>query len=306
MISNEEIADRLTHIGQLYRLKENFLQSRAFLSAAKVVEDLPVFLEKTKFNEHDDVDRQINAVIRELLTTGESRLLKELEAELPNAGLDLSWIPGVGPLEASRLARKYRIQTMVELLAVLEPIRRKEPEFYRRVLDGMERRELKRVERKRLRPLAVEILSALRACPHVLEAELAGSWRRGRRTVKDLDIVIGVDRPEAVRSVKRVAKKLGRIIWSSDSRIRIRCRIEDLSINVDLLLADVDRYGASLLYYTGSKEFNRRMRSVAKVIGLKLTEYGVYRDELWLGGRTEREVFEILGLDYVRPEERII
>jgi DNA polymerase (family 10) len=306
-LSNTDVAAKLLRIGQLYQLKKDRWRARAFLNAAKIVEDLPEHVMELDLLAIEGIGQSVDAVIQDLCATGTCRKLEKLEAEFPDAGLDLTWIPGIGPVKAKELVDRWGVSTMQELLVELEQNGKEESELYGRILDGMARKGQGRLSRFTVKPFADRLVNALLACPHIDRVEIAGSWRRNRLTVKDLDVLIGADasyKKLAAEEASGVAEKYGEIESSGEIKIRFRHVEKQFSIDIDFLVADIDCWGAALNYFTGSKAHNERLRTIAKAIGLKVNEYGIFRGNIRIGGEKETDLYEILGLDYVNPEDR--
>ena len=303
-LSNQEIADRLNRIGQLYQLQKDRWRSKAFLDASKVIEDLPETIRQTELLEFDSIDKSVSDVIDELWATNTCFRLEELEKQFPDNALDLTWISGVGPVTAQKIAEQWGAGTLEGLLEALEFTSNVGSDLYEKVLAGLERKKQGRLPRKLLEPLAADLVAALTTGKYIIKVELAGSWRRGRLTLKDLDVLIGVDCREALPEIRKIASKFGKIETAGESKIHFRHVNKQFSVNIDFQIADIDCWGAALCYFTGSKAFNERLRSIAKALGMKLNEYGIFRDNIRIGGFTEEEIFTVLGLDYVKPENR--
>jgi len=306
-LSNQDVADRLFRIGQLYQLKNDRWRSRTFLNAAKIVEDLSEHVMEINLLELEGIGQAVEAVIHDLCATGTCRKLEALEAEFPDAALDLIWIPGIGPKRAQETAKRWGARTLEELLEALEIAGETGGDLYDRVMDGLRRKRQGRLSRWTVEPFAEAMMLSIAQCGHVQKATVAGSWRRGRLTVKDLDVLIAADEgwlDKAREEVMALAETLGTITSAGPTKIRWRYVCQKYSIDVDFLLVDIDCWGSALCYFTGSKSHNERLRSMAKAIGLKVNEYGVFRGEVRIGGAKETDLYEILGLEYVEPKDR--
>jgi DNA polymerase (family 10) len=150
-------------------------------------------------------------------------------------------------------------------------------------------------------PVAEEIVAMLRKkCPGC-PVHLAGSIRRRRETAKDIDLLVASDEPVRVMEVFTALPLVSEITASGETKSSIRTRE---GIQVDLRVVETKSLGAALCYFTGSKAHNIRIRDLAVRQGLKINEYGIFKGEKWLGGRTEEEVFQAVGLPYIPPELR--
>jgi len=302
-MKTSEISDTLYKLGQLYQLKKDRFRSRAFLDASKIVEDCPVTASVFDILSLDGIGEFAFHVIKELYSTGSCFELQELEIEFPDAALDLTWISGISSIGAQKIAKQYQVKSMEELLEKLE-CSKADLDLYQKVLVGIEKKTSKRIPREKLNDLVRYIIDRINTCSHVKNTEIVGSWRRERLTLKDLDILIGIDNPKALSQIRLEVDKLGRIDSIGESKIRIYHSCNDFSINIDFQIVDIDNFGAALLYFTGSKSYNNHIRSIAKAIGLKLNEYGLYRDGLRIAGKSEEEIFKILHIPYVEPRNR--
>jgi DNA polymerase (family 10) len=306
-LSNTEVAQKLLRIGQLYQLKKDRWRARAFLDASKIVEDLPEHVMELDLLAIEGIGQAIDSVIQDLCATGTSTKLERLEAEFPDAALDFTFMPGIGPVKAEQLAARWGVTTMDELLFVLEDSGLEDSELYNRILDGLARKKQGRLSRFAVASLVERLVFALGECPHIDRVEVAGSWRRRRLTVKDLDVLIGADagwKDLAVEEARSVAERYGTLESAGETKIRFRHVGEKFSIDVDFLVVDIDCWGSALNYFTGSKMHNERLRAIAKAVGLKVNEYGIFRGDIRIGGTDEHDLYEILGLEYAEPHDR--
>ena len=306
-LTNKEVADLLYRIGQLYLLADDRWRSRTFLNAARVVEDLSEHVMETDLSSVSGIGPAVKSAIQDLCATGSCRRLRKLETMFPDAALDLTWIPGIGPVKAQELTEHWGVTTMEDLAEALEASETPDPLLHERVLRGLKRKQQGRISRKIIEPFARVLISELSACPHVRRVEIAGSWRRGRVTLKDLDVLLATDdgwHDQALAEIVEVAGRLGMIESSGQSKVRFRHIDVEFTIDVDLLLVNSDSWGSALCYFTGSKNHNERLRSIAKALGMKVNEYGIFRDNLRIGGAKEEDLYQILGIPYVEPINR--
>ncbi len=150
-------------------------------------------------------------------------------------------------------------------------------------------------------PLAQAIVAGLRAGAPVRAIAVAGSFRRARETVGDLDILVTSEEPEKVFDAFSRLPAVGEVRLRGPTKETVVLRS---GLQVDLRVVEPEAFGAALQYFTGSKDHNVRLRSLARDHGLKVNEYGVYRGEERIAGRTEEEVYRALGLSLIPPELR--
>ena len=314
-ILNSEIADIFNKIADLLEIEgENQYKVRAYRQAARTIENLSVSLEEMVKKGEDltqfyGIGKELAKKIEELVNTGNLDFLKRLEQRIPPSLLDFLKIPGMGPKKAGVLYRKLNITTLDELKeAVLKGKLRGlsgfGPKTEEKILKHIEKVKL---EGKRFRfNIADEMVKALREYLSKGEwaLEFAGSYRRKKETVKDLDILIGVDKEEDFDKVMDFFiqyKDKDEVIAKgrTKSSIRLRCGMQ-----VDLRVVKLSSFGAALHYFTGSKDHNIAIRRIAQKKGLKINEYGVFQDEKQIAGAKEEEIFSVLNMSYIPPELR--
>ena len=244
----------------------------------------------------------------ELLRQGRIRELERLRRATPIDVCGLTAIEGLGPRTAKALYEALGIRDVRALERACRQKKIRElPHFGERteqkVLRGIAalastagRRPLGLVL-----PLAIEIERRLRAVPGVSRAAVAGSIRRCKETIGDLDFVVAARDPEPVVEAFASMPEVARVYARGRSKTLVR--LSD-GIDADLRIVTAESFGAALAYFTGSKAHNVALRSIARRKGLKLNEYGVFRGKRGLAGRSEEEVYAALGLAYIPPELR--
>jgi len=313
-MKNDEIASIFSSIADLLEIKgENPFRIRAYRRAAQNIESLGRDLSGLSDEELLDlpgIGRDLSAKIHEYITTGKIGAYEKLKQELPESLLTLLNIPGIGPRTAALLYKEYGVRDIDHLealarehkLASLPGIKEKTEAS---IIKGIQmvRRYSERHPLGSVLPVALNIRDHLSASSPVGRIEIAGSIRRWKETVKDIDMICTSSRPgDVMRSfasmpdVKEVLMR-GRTKSSA---------IISGGIQVDLRVVDDESFGAALSYFTGSKEHNIRLREIAQRAGMKLNEYGIFResDNKKLGGRNEEDIYNVLGMQYVPPELR--
>ena len=303
----EEIADLLEVQGA------NSFRVRAYRNAAHMLGELGTNI-KSMIDRGADLDAlpgigpDLAGKISEVVRTGHCALLDELRTQLPPAVTELLKIPGIGAKRARALHQALGIGTLQDLHRAAEEGRLRTvqgigPKIQQSILQATASR-LKAPRRYKL-SLATQVGEALclelSRVPGVLEVQVAGSLRRQRDTVGDLDMVAAVERDSPVMD-RFVSAADGRHVLSKG---RTRASVVLASgLQVDLRAVPRESFGAAWLYFTGSKAHNIALRQRAREAGLKLNEYGVFRGERRIAGDTEASVYLALGLAFIEPELR--
>ncbi len=310
---NEEVSRVFRAIADILEIKgESRFRINAYRRAAQAIDNLPDRLEdRVRQNSLlviPGIGKDLAAKITELVTTGRLAYFQTLQSEIPMSLVQLMDIPGIGPRIAQLLYEEYQISGIDELerLARAQQLRRLpgiKKKTEENILRGIElfRGGLARRPLGQILPVALRLVEFLREYAFLDRVSLAGSIRRYRDTVKDVDI-LGVstdpDRTtEVFTSLPEVAETLG----SGQTRISVRLHF---GLQVDLRLVENDTFGAALCYFTGSKEHNVRLRELAIKKGFKLNEYGLFRQDERLAGGSEHDVYQALGLPFIPPELR--
>jgi DNA polymerase (family 10) len=248
--------------------------------------------------------------IEEYLKTGRMQAHEELKHEIPEGLLALLSVPSLGPKTSKLLYEKLKIKGIDDLerlasehkLAGLPGIKEKTEE---NILKGIEmlKRGKERQPLGKVLPIANDILEHLKKKAPVDRIDLAGSLRRWKDTIKDIDILATSDNPKEVMKVFVHLPHVKDVLMQGTTKSTVIIH-EDLQ--VDLRVVEKESYGAAMAYFTGSKEHNIRLREMAMKKGLKINEYGIFRekDNKKIGGEKEEDVYRILGLPYIPPELR--
>ena len=248
--------------------------------------------------------------IQEFLERGTCTYYEELRASLPTGITTLMSVPEVGPKTALMLNEKLGIGTIDELEQAategrVRTLPRMGAKTEENIIRGIAliRRTKERQPIGRVLPLAQEIFDALRALKEVKEVALAGSLRRMRDTIGDIDLVATSDRPERVMDTFAGLPRVKQVLAKGPTKSSV---LLDSGVQADVRVVDRASFGAALQYFTGSKDHNVKVRERAVRQGLKINEYGVFRvkDDKRLAGRTEEEVYKVIGLPWIPPEIR--
>jgi len=304
--TNRQVAKTLRLIGQLHELRgDGPFRVRAFMAGADLVERLerPVAgMDEDELVGLPGVGERIASVVREVCETGTSTELESLQAELPPSLPELLSVEGIGPKTAGRLWRELGVTSVAGLIEAAKHGRIRRLKGFGPKREAELRRGAERYAgagHRMNRATAGELLAGIVAVLAPGQWAVAGSYRRGAATVGDLDLVSCQDPREVNPRLREIADE---VIEEGDRRTSIRFRGE----RVDLRFTTPDALGPMLVYLTGSKTFNIRLRDRALLAGLRINEYGI-ADRSGAGLATypsEAAMFAALDLQYIPPELR--
>jgi DNA polymerase (family 10) len=302
----EEIADLLEIQG------ENQFRVRAYRTAARTIGTLAVPVTTVacegRLDELPGIGSDLADKICTILKTGTLPLLRELAAKTPESLVQMLRIPGLGPKRAKQIYDTLGITTLYALETAAKSGKLRElpgikNTIEHKILQGLA--DLRgRSGRWRLADADAYVqpfLSHLRASPAVAQLEVAGSYRRRKDTVGDIDILVASSRPAAVVKQFTSYPRVKEVQAEGGTRSAV---VLDCGLQVDLRVVPAVSFGSALHYFTGSKPHNIAIRALGLKRGLKINEYGVFRGTRRIGGRTEEQVFEAVGLPMIPPELR--
>jgi DNA polymerase (family 10) len=312
IIPNAEIARVLREVADLLELEgANAFRVRAYVRASRVVEELPgpvATLAPAQLRELPGIGDDLAGKIEEIAHTGRLTMLRALHHEVPRTAVELLRVPGIGPKRARALMDTLGVKSIAGLAKAARAGRlRSLPGFGAKLEQKIAGDLADRLtgERRILRATAAQygeaLLEYMRAQPGVKRADLAGSFRRARDTVGDLDLLVESSRgaETAARFVKHPDVRT--VLAQGPTRASVRLAS---GLQVDLRVLEAESYGAGLYYFTGSKAHNIAVRRMGQRRGLKINEYGVYKGDRSIGGRREQDVFDAVGLPWIPPELR--
>ncbi len=320
-MENVDIAHVLEDIATLLEIKgSNPFRIRAYQNAARTVEEhttpLRVLVEQeADLTELPSIGKDIAGYIRELLTTGKLGLLDELTGEIPSSLIELTRLPGVGAKKTRRLWEALDVRTIDDLERVARAGEVAELDGFgeksqQKILDGIAgyRRRQGRFRLAEAEQYVEPLLEYLARHEHIERVEVAGSYRRRRETVGDIDLLAISTQAADVMEYFREYPEVRRVELSGDTKSTVVLRS---GLQVDLRVLPAESYGAAMQYFTGSKEHNVKLRTRAVAQGLTVSEYGVFRaseedteQQTPLAGREERDVYGAVGLPWIPPELR--
>jgi len=314
-MTNKDVALVLEHIADILELTgESRFKVIAYRRAADVVEslsqDINELADAEKLQKLPGIGAHTAERLEQLLKTGRMRYYEELKLKVPPGLVELTKIRGLGPKTAVVLYEKLAITTVAELeeainqhkIRDVKGLGAKTEENIARNIEEMEKHE-ERILLSEAYPVAMEILKQLREQPFVEAAEPAGSLRRMRRTIGDIDLLASSRQPEKVMDFFTEIPQALRVEAKGKTKSTIMHRSGRY---VDLRVVVPEEYGSALQYFTGSKEHSVHLRGIAKDRGLKISEYGIFEVKTGqrLGGRTEEEIYSELNLPVFDPEIR--
>ncbi|MFB0519347.1 MAG: DNA polymerase/3'-5' exonuclease PolX [Acidobacteriota bacterium] len=312
-MKNRELSEIFDKMADILEFKgDNPFKINAYRKAARVLKDLTEDIEKLaqegKLKDLSGVGSGIAKKIEEYLETGRVSKYEEVKEGLTDGLIELLKIPDLGPKTLALLHKEMGIKNMAELEEALQSEQA-------RTLPGMGAKKAENILRgiRLLKesggriplgvaiPLVDEVIELMKTKGIVREIFPAGSLRRFRETIGDIDLLAtGKDGTRIIEEFTHLPL-VTEVLAAGKTKGSV---ITHASTQVDLRVVPGESFGAALQYFTGSKAHNVRLREIAKSQGLKINEYGVFRGEERIGGSTEEEVYRILGLPWIPPELR--
>ncbi|RJQ56526.1 MAG: DNA polymerase/3'-5' exonuclease PolX [Nitrospiraceae bacterium] len=311
---NQEVAKIFNDIADILEIKgDNPFRIRAYRRAAQNIDSLAKDVTEISVEELQmipGIGADLAGKVHEYVATGSLKFYEDLKKEVPSGLVDLLSVPGLGPKTAKLFFDKLHITNVDDLenlakegkLKGLPGIQAKTEE---NILKGiaMIRRRTGRSPIGRVLPVAEGIMGKLKEKAPVDKLSIAGSLRRWKDTIKDIDILATSKDPHKVMNVFVHLPQVKEALMKGPTKSSL---ITQEGIQVDLRVVDEGSFGAALAYFTGSKEHNIRLREMAVRKGLKINEYGIFdvKTDKKLGGELENDVYKILGMPYIAPEMR--
>ncbi len=313
-VHNEDIAAVFSEIADLLEIEgDNPFRIRAYRNGAFTLRELGRDV-RTLIEQGEDITRlsgigkNLAAKIHEILDTGHCRTLDKLRKQLPADLTELLKLPGLGPKRVHALFHELDIHNHEQLeRAARDGLIQQLPGFgaktEARILEALQAHAdtSKRFKLAVAGRYAESLVAYLKTASGVSKVEVAGSYRRSRETVGDLDILVIAHNGRSVIEHFVAYDEVENVLSSGTTRATVILRS---GLQVDLRVVAAASYGAALYYFTGSRSHNITVRRIARQQGLKINEYGVFRGAKHIAGKTEKEVFESIGLPYIPPELR--
>jgi DNA polymerase (family 10) len=333
-MKNREVVKLIQKIGQLLELKgDNPFKVRSYEKAAQniasLTEPIEKFVSQDKLETISGVGEGIAKKIKEYLETGKLKYYEDLKKNFPEGLLEILSVPGIGPKTAKTVYHELKIESLTQLEKAakehrLSELHRLGEKTEENILRGIQllRKGGERILLSLALFLAKPIMEELKKSSGVKDLDLAGSIRRKKETIKDIDILCTAKKSDVVMTKFVSLPQVKEILAQGETKSSV---ILDEGIQVDLRVIKPESYGAALMYFTGSKDHNIALRELARKKGYKINEYGLFKlgrsslrvssrgrgassaklaNETRVAGRTEQEVYNKLGLQYIPPEIR--
>ena len=313
-VHNADIAAIFSEIADLLEIESaNPFRIRAYRNAARVVGDLGVDIRAYLRRDEGPaklpgIGQDLAGKIREIVDTGHSAFLDGLRREVPPAVSELLHVPNLGPKRVRVLWQELGVESVEQLYrAACDGRIREVPGFGEKSAEKIRQAVEAHLSKERRFKLAVAaqygeaLVAHLAAVVGVERVEVAGSFRRQRETVGDLDILVVAASGSKVTAAFTGYPEVDQVLASGPTRASVRLHS---GLQVDLRVVARDSYGAALVYFTGAKAHSVALRRLAREQGLKINEYGVFRGGQRIAGETEESVFQAVGLPWIAPELR--
>jgi DNA polymerase (family 10) len=309
-VQNAEIAEMFDRTAELLEIRgENQFRVRAYRNAARTIEGLPqsvgtLLTAGTDLSDLPGIGKDLAGKIADIVRTGHFALLDSLKKKLPGQLGDIAALPGLGPKRVKLLYEKLKVRTLDDLRRVIKSGRLHElrgfgPTIEQKLLGALEKpRVEKRFKLAVAEAEAESLVGYLRNGGRVV---VAGSYRRRRDTVGDLDILVTAADGASVGSKLVAYENVAEVLAHGPTRTTVVLRS---GLQVDVRAVPEQSYGAALLYFTGSKAHNIALRGLANDRKWKLNEYGLFAGRRRIAGATEEDIYDKLGLAFIPPEMR--
>lgn len=312
-MNRQEVAAILEEMGSLLEIQgANPFRVRAFYNGARALEGLTRNLEELiacgELTKIRGIGKGLAGIITELMTTGKSAEYREFQSQVPKGVLEMLAIPGLGPKKAGVLWKKLEIKSIIHLERACLQGKVAQLEGFgattqRKIFDGIQL--VKKHSGQFLYPVAKQaadrVIGALKKCGGLQQIQIAGSLRRRKEAVKDIDLVAATGKPGEMMEKFTMLPEVANVVAHGETKssVMLRCGIQ-----VDLRCVSRKEFPHALQHFTGSKEHNVALRALAQTRGLKMNEYGLFHGKKNSPCGDEAEIYKKLGLQFVEPEMR--
>ena len=314
-MQNAEIARQFEELADLLEIQgANPFRLRAYRNAARTISGLPDSIQEIVHNDPKElqelpgIGKDLAEKIQTIVESSTLPQLEELKEQIPPDVVRMLDIPGIGPKKVAFLFSELNIHSLDDLKAAAENgVIAEQKGFGKKteqiILEGLEQLNqigdrVRLAEAKAQSDAIIADLGQLDSVQHISEA---GSCRRRKETVGDLDILVTSSEPDEVMDALADHELVSKVLARGDTKQRVRL---NSGLELDLRVVPEESYGAALLYFTGSKEHNIVLRRRSQDRGLKLNEYGLFKKDKLVSGKTEEEVYKSLDLPWIPPEIR--
>jgi DNA polymerase (family 10) len=311
-MKNVFVAKVLYEIADMLDMQDVQFKPQAYRRAARSIETLgkPIedYVESGRLQDIPGVGEGIAKKVKELVETGRLEYYEKLKKKMPMDFEGMLAIEGMGPKTVKMLYKELDIKTLKDLERAAKKHKIREikglgPKTEQTILENI---ELARQKKRRTLlgialPVAEDIKSQLQKQSTVKEIEVAGSLRRMKETIGDIDILVTSKRPSKVADFFTSMEDVDKIIVKGPTKCSVRLKN---NIQVDLRIVKSKSFGSALMYFTGSKEHNISLRRLAMGKDWKLSEYGLFKGDDQIAGKTEKQVYSKLGMQFIPPEMR--
>jgi len=312
MENNKVIAGMLRQIAALLAEQGVDFKPAAYRRAAQVIEELPkdiyLYGDEKELKKLPAVGEAIAGKIIEYLETGKMTALENLRLTQGGIPGELMDIEGLGPKRIRQIQTALGVETVADLIKACEQgkvqsLERFDEKLEKKILENAKRvkERTKRFPRGAVKDDVEKLLKAIKAIKGIQRAEIAGSYRREKETVGDIDVLVVTSSPKRVSDSVAELSLVRDVVAHGERKLSFDLKT---GLRVDVRFVEADQWGAALLYFTGSKEHNIAMRKVAIRKGWKLNEYGLFDGEKVIASKTEEEIYAALELTYFKPKER--
>jgi DNA polymerase (family 10) len=318
--NNKVLASLFHKMADCYRYlgKDERFRALAYENVARILnnmnEDIALYSKDVKtLDAIGGIGERIAEKIIEYLHTGKIKTFEKLKKQVPYELLELMDITSIGPATLKTLHDELHIKNKDELIAAIESGRlSKLKGFGNKKIENISKslKLIKAPQRLLLQEagkIAEELIKDIRKITGVQKAEIAGSLRRKKETIGDIDIIILAEIKNRKKIVARFISlpQVNKVLVKGLTKASVILKYKN--VQVDIRLVQDYEYGAAMLYFTGSKEHNIKLRTIAKQRGFKINEYGIFDAATgnWLAGKTEEEMYHFLKMKYIPPEQRL-
>jgi len=312
-MKNLEVTRIFRDIANILEIKgANRFRIHAYQRAAQNIEtlsqDIEDFISQDRLQEIPGIGKDLSERIKEFAKSGKIKLFQDLKKSIPAGLLDLLNIPSVGPKTVKLLYEKIKIKNIPDLEKAVAKDKLKgifgiKEKTIENIAKGIEilKKGRERMTLAEAMLAADEFIKPLEKIPEAKKVSTAGSLRRQKETVRDIDILVISDKPKKIMGAFVRLPPVREILAQGETKSSVRTKDD---VQVDCRVVEKNSFGAALLYFTGSKNFNIKLRQIGIRKGLKINEYGIFKGKRAIAGSSEEEVFQALEMSYIPPELR--